>query len=344
MIRRLLLLAAATTTALSAQGTIDISIGVRETGAAGGTFSRIGGDGGFSGGIEWVNLDGQTLTLDGTWQRFTFDLANDPITAFAGPTANGTLEGPFGTLEHIRFKNNGALDQPIQVWIDDVTNTTTTNGSVVFGDFERFNDGDRVMFQDPTFGAITPHVRTSPASAGVDNFVASRTSSDRIEFQFVDNDTRRWLRLTTYQTRFQPNPLVRFDDGSQISFWMRGGRCQPNLGVQGPGSAIAEFCGAGLAAGQASTYYTARVPGGAAGAVALSLPGGSDVSILGGTLVSFGRNVVTQSVVADPRGRVALPVVGTTVIADVVVQSAFLDASLPLNLTFTNAVRAEFGR
>ena len=67
------------TVATAQPPTVQISIGVRETGFAGGSFTAIGGDGGVSGGIEWINMDGQFLTLDGTWQQFTFNLTTDPI-------------------------------------------------------------------------------------------------------------------------------------------------------------------------------------------------------------------------------------------------------------------------
>ena len=98
--------------------TVKISIGVRETGANGAIFTNIGDNGTAGGGIEWVNKDAQTLTLDGTWQQFTFDFATDPITAFAGSTANGVIDGLFGTLEHIRVLNDTGYTGPVTIWID----------------------------------------------------------------------------------------------------------------------------------------------------------------------------------------------------------------------------------
>src|SRR5262245_45422872 len=57
-----------------------VSIGVRETG----TSAAIGADGGTSGSIEWVNLDGQSIIADGLWHQYTWNFGTDPITAFAG--------------------------------------------------------------------------------------------------------------------------------------------------------------------------------------------------------------------------------------------------------------------
>ena len=65
----------ATALAANAQ-TFAISLGIRETNTA----APIGGDGGTANGIEFVNLDGQTLTLDGTWQTFTFNFGTDSVT------------------------------------------------------------------------------------------------------------------------------------------------------------------------------------------------------------------------------------------------------------------------
>src|SRR5690606_23713325 len=109
--KRLVGLAAAIGFAATAMGsTLSLSIGVRETAAGGGADVGIGNDGGTAGGIEFIDLDGPTLTLDGTWQLFTFDLANananGAVTAFAGGTANSVLEGAYGVLEHVRIRSN----------------------------------------------------------------------------------------------------------------------------------------------------------------------------------------------------------------------------------------------
>jgi len=62
-----------------------ISIGVRETG----TSAAIGDDGGTTGGIEWVNLDGQSIIADGLWHQYTWNFGTDPVTNFSG--GNGVL-------------------------------------------------------------------------------------------------------------------------------------------------------------------------------------------------------------------------------------------------------------
>ena len=340
---------ALTAAAIAQAPQVAISIGVRETGFAGQPFTNIGDNGAATGGIEWVNLDGQTLTLDGSWQYFTFDLANDPIQAFAGTSANGVLEGGWGTLENIRLVNISGHTGPIDVWIDDVQNTITPTGgsptTTTFGTFDPYASGAEVMFRAPGYSGSTATQILAGGTSGVDNLVASRTESYKESFQFVDNLTTRWLRLTTHQVINQGNPLIRFDQSSIVGFWLRGGVGQPDLGSQGPGPAIAEMVGDGLNVGQTSTYYAGKLLGGAPGAVLISFPNFPDLPIYGGNLVSFGGLVFSASISADLNGRIALAIPGNAGVFDLVIQSVFLDTSvLPDLLSFTNAIQAEFGR
>ncbi len=345
-----LLLALGLASGLAAQApTVQISIGVREVGANGQPFTNIGDNGGSSGAIEWINLDGQTLTLDGTWQQFTFDVANDPVTFFAGVTTggvDGAIDGTHGTLEHIRILNTGGATDEIAFFVDDIANTITVNGqaqTTTFGTFDGYADDQEVMFQEPSFsGSTAGNVLLGPLS-GVDNYVASRSESCRFNVQFVDNSPTRWVRMTTFNTTTQPNPMVRFDQGSIISFWMRGGVSQDNLGSQGPGTAIAELHGEGLSTGESSTYVCSGLTPSIVGAFAVSIDGGTDFPILGGNLVSFSNNITAAGVSADMNGVFSLPIPGAANQTNLVFQSVFFDPSTANNLTFSNAVLAEYG-
>lgn len=330
--------------ASAASAQLQVSIGVRETGFAGGAFTTIGANGGATGGIEWVNRDGQTLVLDGTWQQFTFNLTTDPIVGFAGASANGTLEGAYGTIECVRLLNAAGVVDPIEIWIDDVANTTQSGGTTTFGTFSPYAHGTEVMFQEPTFSGSTSANIVVGATGGVDNFVASRSESSKSSFQFVDGTATRWLRLTTFNVANQGNPLIRFDDSAVVTFWMRGGKCQRNLRSEGPGPSIAELCGTGLNTSQTSTYYTANSQPFAAGAVAFSLANNIDIPFLGGNLVSFGGFVFSIGLNADANGRLSFPLAGMSNMLDVVIQTVYLDPSQTAGLAFTNAVQAAFGR
>jgi len=204
----------------AAAGTVAISLGIRETG----TTEPIGGNGGVSGGIEWIDLDGQTLTLDGTWQQFVFDFGSAPVTAFAGATANGAIDGTRGTLEHIRIRNVDGLTTPMTFWVDDVVNTVMGAGDVLITGFEGYADDAQVIFRQPSFsGSTSGHLAASPNFSGVDNTGGyTGDASYRIELQFVDDAVNRWVRLTSYTAPNLPNTAIDFGPGSSLSFWMKG--------------------------------------------------------------------------------------------------------------------------
>jgi hypothetical protein len=199
---------------LCAMGALElqISIGIRETG----TTEPVGGNGGSANGIEWVNLDGQTLVLDGTFQTFSFDIANDALTAFAGGTANGVLDGTRGTLEHIRIRNSGGVTGPITLYIDDIV-----NGQTVVTNFEEFATDSEAVFQEPRFsGSTTGNLMDLPnASLVSDELAFSAPNANRVAFEFIDDSTTRWLRLTTFNTPQMPNPAIDF---TTLTFQMAG--------------------------------------------------------------------------------------------------------------------------
>jgi hypothetical protein len=110
--------------------TLNISIGVRETFFNGGPQGPIGSNGGTTGGIEWINLDGQTLVLDGTWQLFSFFFIFDPVTAFAGVSANSILEEPAARLSTFASRARARHPGPLCC-----TSTTSWTRSASFRPF-----------------------------------------------------------------------------------------------------------------------------------------------------------------------------------------------------------------
>ena len=199
-----------------------ISIGIRETGGTGPAFANAG----FGGGIEWVNLDGQTLTADGTWQQFSFAPSTDTLTAFAGGSADGVLDpnSDWASLEHIRLLNVDGHSGPITLWIDDVA-VTDAAGSVVEG-FEGFSVGDEVIFQEPGFSGSTSGNLEAGSAAGVTDGMAYRgAQSYRGDFEFIDNDPTRWVRWTSFQSANLPNPFIHTREpgapAPTLSFWAK---------------------------------------------------------------------------------------------------------------------------
>ena len=222
----------------AADSTVQVSIAVRETFFNGGPQGPIGSDGGTTGGIEWINLDGQTLTLDGTWQTFGFSFLFAPVTAFAGSTANSILEGTGGTLEHIRIKSTGTTPGAIVIQIDQLLNTTGLQPPIqhVVQNWEAFSPPDVVTFNRPRFsGSTFSHLAPGPDVATVDDSISFEgNNSYRFKFRFVDNDPSRWVRLTTAFAPNQPNPIIHFSPIGAISFRMRGfTTCSADLNYDG---------------------------------------------------------------------------------------------------------------
>ncbi len=222
--------------------TLQVSIGIRETM----TTMPIGANGGTTGGIEFVDLDSQTLVLDGTWQQFSFDIPTATLTAFAGATANGMLDGTMGTLEHIRFRNNGNSPGTITLWIDDINNVFDPPGppppvETLIQNFEPpAMVGTEVTFQEPRFsGSTSAFLAMLPNTSLVTDTVANTgVQSDQVDFAWLNPaDTAAWLRLTTFQTPNAPNPAIDF--GQAVSFWVRGVPEPTTLALLGIGGLLA---------------------------------------------------------------------------------------------------------
>ena len=179
---------------------IAVSIGIRETGGTGPKFSNAGA----TGGIEFVNLDGQSLVADGTWQQFTFTPSTDALTAFAGATANGVLDTDWVSLDAVRLRNIDGITVPIRLWIDNFSNTdaagTTTEG------FESSTTGTEVIFQEPNFsGSTSANLVAGGTSLVSESMAFAGTKSNESNFQFIDANNTRWVRLTTFNTPNLPN-------------------------------------------------------------------------------------------------------------------------------------------
>jgi len=129
-----------------ASGTPDVyvTLGVRETN----TTVPIGGNGGISGGIEWIgatSLDpgnvrpiGKLITAKDRWVEVVFNIPVEPVLPFAGGTANGVLDVPRGTLENISFTPVEAGAQgPYLIYLDDFEQVAVwpISGNIELRDF-----------------------------------------------------------------------------------------------------------------------------------------------------------------------------------------------------------------
>ncbi|MBL8060872.1 MAG: PEP-CTERM sorting domain-containing protein [Chthonomonas sp.] len=199
-----------------------VSLGIRETNAAGGLDVGVGNNGGTAGGIEWINLDQTTLITDGAWHLYTWNFTGATVTGFAGGTANGTLQGNYGVLENIRVRNNGGTTNAITLWIDDVTSANDA-GSTTFGTFEGYANNAVARFQRANFSGSSTNV-AGGATAGVDGSTAySGSKSYKFNWSHTTNATTNWARLTSGAGGglLDPNSMVRLDGNARVSFWAK---------------------------------------------------------------------------------------------------------------------------
>jgi hypothetical protein len=113
---------------------LKVGLGIRETGTA----AEIGGNGGTTGGIEWVGVPSKTGTSPNpsrsvsanTWTTLEFDLPTEACVDFSG--GNGVLATGKGVLEHIALVGNGGTGT-YTVYVDnfEVVTTTTLPGTVM---------------------------------------------------------------------------------------------------------------------------------------------------------------------------------------------------------------------
>jgi hypothetical protein len=211
--------------AASEAQTFQVSIAVRETQWVPPVV--VGGNGGTTNGIEWINLDGLTLTADGSWQQFTFNFGTDPVTAFAGATANGVLDGTTGTIEHIRLRNIGGVTDVVSLQIDDIVNTVSGTPITVSGfettDANPATLGTEHIFQEPRFSGSTQAFLANLPNATLvtDQQFHTGAQSNQADFAFNTSNPASWLRLTTFNTPNQPNPAIDYSAGNSLSFWLR---------------------------------------------------------------------------------------------------------------------------
>ena len=131
----------------------------------------------------------------------TFDPATDRILNFV--SGDNAFADAKGVLEHLAITADpNSLDVgPYTLWIDEIT-----SGGVTFGNFEAYNDGDEVIFRQPSFsGSTSGNIQVPPNTSRVDGDVGypgPGGKSDKIDFRFIDEDPSRWIRLTSFNATF----------------------------------------------------------------------------------------------------------------------------------------------
>ncbi len=102
-------------------------------------------------------------------------------------------------------------------------------------DFEGFDNGMRVLFNHPRYsGSTSNDLEETPNVAEVTDAVAafSPPKSYVVQWQYVDTDAQRWMRLTTHNAPHIPNPTVELDRPIRVRLRLDTGRLRLSVGLR----------------------------------------------------------------------------------------------------------------
>ncbi len=156
-----------------------------------------------------------------TWQTITFQRGGDSLNPIS-PTVlwnNGTgtatpdIQGNFGALDGIALASQGDPGN-YDIYIDNLANGT--NG--VFEDYEVATGGATWGFSQPNYsGTTSPFLLGAPNQSVIaTNTAFAGRKCTRVQWQFVDGATNKWLRLVHSGNTGVANPQV--DLNEPISF------------------------------------------------------------------------------------------------------------------------------
>lgn len=102
-------------------------------------------------------------------------------------------------------------------------------------DFEAYGSGAEVLFRRPRYSGTTrDDLATSPDSAKVTREVDafSGDSCLKVEWQYVDTNPERWMRLTTSGAPYIPNPTMWLDTTIRVRLRLDSGRLRLAAGIR----------------------------------------------------------------------------------------------------------------
>jgi hypothetical protein len=188
-----------------------------------------------TGPIEWVGAStttsgapqGKDLHTGLDWQTMTFTFTGtgkDPMVSMNA--GNGQLDGANGyVLEGLGLSIADANSGRYVLYIDSIVNGTTT-----ICNFDTDAPGSTTMFRIPSHSGTTsnkilvyPDIAEVDVSEGADG----TAQSYRVEWQFLDTQLSRYLRLTTFDDGDSPdmtvqNPVLDINQTLTIKFLLSG--------------------------------------------------------------------------------------------------------------------------
>lgn len=135
----------------------------------------------------------------------------------------------------VRASNLGGFDD--ESWSVQVMPASSCTLFKITG-FDEWPPGIAVLFRNPRFSGSTANdLALSPDVAEVtDAGGFSGSNSCRVEWQFVDTDPQRWMRLTTYDAPVFPNPTIMLDRPIRVRLRLDSGRLRLAVGIRETGT------------------------------------------------------------------------------------------------------------
>jgi hypothetical protein len=106
-------------------------------------------------------------------------------------------------------------------------------------DFEGYDPGTRVMFNLPRYsGSTLNDLATTPnvAEVSADAPAFGGSQSLKVQWQWIDTDPQRWMRLTTSNAPYVPNPTITLDRPVRVRLRAESGRFRLAIGIRETGT------------------------------------------------------------------------------------------------------------
>ena len=182
----------------------------------------------------------QLSLASGTVESWT--LENGPPGAIVG--INGIVSGWTPALADIgqyfaftvrATNSSGYDDESWSVYVASTPPCTTFR----IADFDAYANGARVLFQLPRYsGSTSGDLATTPNVAQVTDTITaySTPKCNIVQWQYLDTDPQRWLRLTTSNATNIPNPTVELDRPIRVRLRLDSGSLRLAVGLRETGT------------------------------------------------------------------------------------------------------------
>jgi hypothetical protein len=154
------------------------------------------------------------ISPSGSWQTLIFDPAAGPVTGFTGDGTLYTQNGR-GTLEHLAVTVNASSPERsaglYRLYVDNVVNVGAGSGGsdFVITDFEGYDIGTEVLFQEPTYsGSTGADLAPLPSASEASGAQGNPGQSELLVWFWKDTTDQRWARITTFEATEKPSPII----------------------------------------------------------------------------------------------------------------------------------------